>query len=100
VFRFTAPACARRHLEAAELLGADPRGAGEADAGEVLAGRIVELMRATGMPNGISGVGYTAADVPTLTEGAHLQQRLLQNAPVAIGRDELARLFEGAARYW
>jgi hydroxyacid-oxoacid transhydrogenase len=100
VFRFTAAACPGRHLEGADWLGADIRGAGEDDDGEVLAGQIVELMKATAIPNGISGVGYNADDIPALTAGAFPQQRLLANAPRAIDRDALAGLFRGALSYW
>ncbi len=57
VFRFTAPACPERHLEGASFLGSDLRGAGPEDAGEVLSGQIIALMKATDIPNGISGVG-------------------------------------------
>jgi len=42
------------HLHAAELMGVDISGVDKKDAGEVLAGKIIELMRATGMPNGLS----------------------------------------------
>jgi alcohol dehydrogenase class IV len=57
-------------------------------------------MRATGIPNGISGVGYGEADVDALTGGAFAQQRLLTNAPRDISRGDLAQLFRGAMRYW
>jgi len=100
VFRATAHACPDRHLDGAECLGADIRGAGEADAGEVLGARIVELMQATGIPNGIGGVGYGTGDIPALIEGTWPQQRLLKNAPMEIGRDHLHAMFEGALRYW
>jgi alcohol dehydrogenase class IV len=100
VFRFTADACPERHLECADWLGADTRGAGEDDAGEVLAGQIVELMKATAIPNGIGGVGYDEGDIPALTDGAFPQQRLLANAPRTIDRDALAGLFHGALSYW
>ncbi len=100
VFRFTAEACPERHLHGAECLGADARGATEKDAGEVLAKRIIALMRATGIPNGISGVGYGERDVTALSEGAFAQQRLLTNAPRDVGRDDLGRLFRGAMSYW
>lgn len=76
VFRFTASACPERHLEAAEWLGADIRGAGDEDAGDVLAEEIIALMKATAMPNGIGGVGYGKTDIPALTEGAFPQKRL------------------------
>jgi hydroxyacid-oxoacid transhydrogenase len=100
VFRFTAEACPGRHLQGAEWLGADVRGASEKNAGEVLAKRLIELMRATGIPNGVAGVGYAERDVEALTEGAFAQQRLLINAPREVGRDDLGRLFRGAMRYW
>jgi alcohol dehydrogenase class IV len=100
VFRFTAEACPGRHLQGAEWLGADVRGASTQDAGEVLAKRLIELMRATGIPNGVAGVGYGERDVEALSEGAFAQQRLLTNAPREVGRDDLGRLFRGAMRYW
>ena len=100
VFRFTAEACPERHLEGAALLGAETRGAAPSDSGEVLAAEIVSLMRKTGMPNGISGVGYGEADLPALTDGAFPQQRLLKNAPREISRDALTGLFADALSYW
>ena len=100
VFRYTATASPERHLEAAGYLGADVRGAGPGDAGEVLAGRLVQVMRAVGMPNGLVGVGYTDADVAALTDGAFPQQRLLKNAPREMTRPVLSELFRQALRYW
>ena len=100
VFRFTAGACPERHLDAAGWLGAEIGGAGTADAAEVLSGRLIALMRATAMPNGIAGVGYGEADIPALTEGAYPQRRLLDNAPCAIGRGQLGELFRDALSYW
>ncbi|HWN68596.1 MAG TPA: iron-containing alcohol dehydrogenase, partial [Haliangium sp.] len=114
VFRYTAQASPERHLQAAAWLGADTRGAspaeagqpgdageaGQAEAGEILASRLVELMRAARMPNGIGGVGYGPGDLDQLAEGAHLQQRLLQNAPCALDRSRLVELFRDAIRYW
>lgn len=100
VFRLTAPACADRHLEAAGWLGASLRGIGKEDAGEILARQIIALMKETGMPNGVAGVGYGSTDIPALTDGAFAQQRLLKNAPVEIDKDMLTRLYDGAMRYW
>jgi hydroxyacid-oxoacid transhydrogenase len=100
VFRFTAEASPERHLEGAQLLGADTHGASANDAGEVLANELIRIMRAVGMPNGLSGVGYTDDDVAALTEGAHPQQRLLQNAPREMTKPVLAELFRKAMRYW
>jgi alcohol dehydrogenase class IV len=98
--RFVAQANPARHLEAAALLGADVRGASVDDAGELLARHIERLMRATGMPNGIGGVGFTKADIPKLREGAEPQKRLLSNAPARVEGTELEALFDRALAYW
>ncbi len=100
VFRFTARANLERHLEAAALLGADIAGVAARDAGEALAGRIEELMRATGMPNGTGGIGFGAGDIATLRAGALPQRRLLGNAPCSVGADELDALFAATLAYW
>ncbi len=100
VFRYTSEACPERHLHGAEFLGADVRGATERDAGEILAKQLIRMMRATGIPNGIGGVGYGERDVAALSEGAYAQQRLMTNAPREITRDNLGQLFRGALAYW
>jgi len=99
-FRFTAPACPERHLQGAELLGADVSNARAEDAGKVISGQIAGLMEGLGMPNGLAAVGYTRSDIPALAEGAVLQQRILKLSPAPIGRDELAALFEDALVAW
>jgi alcohol dehydrogenase class IV len=98
-FRLTAPTSPRRHLHGAELLGADVTGASDADAGEVLAARLLELMRATGMPAGLAGVGYSNADVPALVAGAWAQQRLLTNAPLTVDEPTLSALYRASMAY-
>lgn len=100
VFRYTAEVSPERHLEAAQWLGADVRGASPGESGEVLAGRLIQIMRAVGMPNGLGGVGYGEADLVALTDGAYPQQRLLQNAPREMSRPVLTELFRRALRYW
>jgi alcohol dehydrogenase class IV len=100
VFRFTGPACPERHLRAAAAMGAEVAGVAPADAGHVLADRIVEMMRATGIPNGLGGVGYGEDDLDALTDRAFPQKRLLDNAPRPVGRDELEELFRAALHYW
>ena len=98
--RFVASANPERHLHAAQLLGANVDDAGNDDAGEVLAQRIEELMRATGMPNGIGGVGFTRTDIAALCDSATPQKRLLANAPRTVDGAELEALFAGALSYW
>lgn len=98
VFRFTASACADRHLEGAKLLGADTRGAAPSDAGEILGAVLERLMRATGIPHGLAAIGYADADVAALVRGTIVQKRLLDNAPLSVAEPELAALFRGAMR--
>lgn len=100
VFRYTATTSPDRHLDCARWLGAEVRGATPEDAGEVLAGRLIDIMRAVRMPNGIGGVGYREGDLAALTEGAYPQQRLLQNAPREMSKPVLTELFRDALRYW
>ncbi len=100
VVRFTAPASPARHLEATRLLGGDAADAGEEDAGEVLAGCIIQMMRDTDMPNGIAALGYGDGDVAALAQGAFAQQRLLANSPVAVSEEDLQALYRSASSYW
>lgn len=99
-FRFTADAAPDRHLEVATALNADTTDAKPENAGEILATRLAAMMRETGIPNGLSEIGYTNDDVPALVKGAHAQQRLLVMAPKAVSEQDLADLFRSAMRYW
>lgn len=98
-FRFTAAACPERHLEAAALLGAEVRGAGPADAGEVLSRQLLHLMARGRQPQDLNAVGYGDADIPQLVAAARLQRRLLDNAPRPIDDGALAGLFTAALHY-
>jgi len=100
VFRYTAEHCPQRHLQAAELLGADTIGVHEGDAGELLAQKISDMMQITGMPNGVSGVGYAESHVDDLAIGAFAQQRLLSNAPCDVHESDLKLLYQQAMNYW
>ena len=100
VFRFTGPACPERHMKAAEGMGADVEGAALEDAGNILADRVIEMMRQTGIPNGLRGVGYSEDDLDALTDRAFPQKRLLDNSPLPPDRDQLLGLFRDALSYW
>jgi hydroxyacid-oxoacid transhydrogenase len=100
VFRFTARACPERHLEAARMLGAEAGEVALEDAGRLLSDAILHLMKATGMPNGLEGIGYTEADVGELAKGAFPQHRLLKNAPCDITLEDLSAIYRDALRYW
>jgi alcohol dehydrogenase class IV len=87
-------------LRCAQSLGASIQGATPDDAGEVLALRIIELMRATRMPNGLAALGLNETHVDALAEGAEPQYRVIKNAPIDVGAPELRTLFKSAMRYW
>jgi alcohol dehydrogenase class IV len=100
VWRYTAACSPERHLNAARSLGADACGAVAGDAGEVLAQRVIELMRATKMPNGLTALGFDASHVDALATGAEPQYRVIKNAPKDVSKDDLRALFGAAMRYW
>ena len=100
VFRFTAQADPARHLYAAQLMGADVRGATLADAGELLAGAMIDLMRRTGMPNGLRAVGFGPQDVDQLVAGTLPQHRVTKLSPRPADPADLRQLFLDAMTYW
>ena len=100
VFRFTAQANPERHLYAAQLMGVDVRGATLADAGELLAGAMIDLMRRTGMPNGLRAVGFGPQDVDQLVAGTLPQHRVTKLSPRPADPSLLRQLFLDAMTYW
>ncbi len=100
-FRFSASACPDRHLECARFLGADTKGAELEDAGEILAATVVQLMKATGIPNGLQAMGYQEGDADRLAEGVFsYQQRLIGLAPREVTKENLKDLFRGSMTCW
>ena len=100
VFRYTGSASPQRHLHAAEILGADIGGVGLEQAGDVLAVRLIELMRQLDMPNGLSALGYRDDHIPALVQGTLSQNRVTKLSPRPAKSEDLAVLFAGAMRYW
>jgi hydroxyacid-oxoacid transhydrogenase len=100
VFRFTASANPVRHLQAAEALGADVSSARTDDAGKVLADRIMWYMQRLKMPNGLSAIGYSSADIPALVKGTLPQHRVTKLSPRPADADQLSALFEEAMVTW
>jgi hydroxyacid-oxoacid transhydrogenase len=100
VFRYTAEACAERHLQAAKALGLEISRTSPRDAGKVLADRITEFMQRLGMPNGLRAIGYETGDIPALVKGTLPQHRVTKLSPKPFGEEELARLFEDAMDAW
>jgi len=99
-FRFTASACPERHLQAAEALGADVSNLSPAHGGELLATRLIEMMKACDLPSGLAEIGYGEDDIPALVKGSYAQQRLLAQAPCPVSEDDLAGIYRAAMKYW
>jgi alcohol dehydrogenase class IV len=103
VWRYTAACCPGRHVHGAACLGAEVRDVKPgiaSEAGEALAARVIEMMRAAGIPNGLSDLGFSESDVDALAIGAEPQWRVIRNAPKDVTRDDLRSLFSAAMRYW
>ena len=100
VFRYTAAGSPERHMQAAGFLGADSKGATPDDAGEVVAGRLVELMKNTGAPNGLKGSGFKENDTQRLAASAFRQKRAIDNAPRESNLTDIENIFSAAKTYW
>lgn len=99
-FRFTGPARPERHLEAARLMGIKIEGADRNEAGEILANGVIELMKSTGMPNGLSAVGYMEEDVDRLVEGTMPQHRVTKLCPRPFTAEDLREVFLNSLTLW
>ena len=102
VFRFTGSACPERHLKAAEIMGADISKVSDPknEAGEILAGRVIDLMKQLDIPNGLSAIGYTEDDIPALVDGTLPQHRVTKLSPRPVEAADLERMFSDAMVAW
>ena len=100
VFRGTASTNPALHLHAAQMMGVDTRGAAPEDAGNLLAGAIVDIMHKTGMPNGLKAIGFTEADVDKLVEGTLPQHRVTKLSPKPASAADLRQLFLHSMTCW
>ena len=100
VFRFTGPANPELHLYAAGLMGANTSGVRPANAGELLAGAIADLMRRVGMPNGLAAVGFGPGDVDKLVAGTLPQHRVTKLSPRPADAEALKHLFLDSLTCW
>lgn len=69
VFQFTSSACPEKHLEAAEILGANVANVKKDDAGLILADVVRKYMYDMKIENGLTELGFNKDDIPELVEG-------------------------------
>jgi len=96
VFNFTATMCPERHLEAAQILGADISNAKNADAGPILADTLRKFLYDLEVDDGLSAVGYTKDDIPGLMKGTIPQERVTKLSPREHTEEDLTHLFEAS----
>jgi len=75
-------------------------GATDADAGEVLSNRLIELMRNTHMPNGLSGIGFDESQLKDLAVSSARQARAIANAPRESNVVDIENMYRDALSYW
>jgi hydroxyacid-oxoacid transhydrogenase len=100
VFRFIANTNPDLHLYLAQIMGIDISNVDKKDAGEAIAEEIIRLMRATGMPNGLSEVGYETNDIEDLVQGTLPQHRVTKLSPRPADADDLRQLFSDSMSLW
>lgn len=99
-FLFTAKAKPSRHKQIAEWMGVKTRGSSADVTGKALREAFIRFMQSIGLPNGLQAVGYTAADIPALTEGTLKQKRLLAIAPQQVTQKSVEKIFEQSLVVW
>jgi hydroxyacid-oxoacid transhydrogenase len=81
-------------------MGVDVAGAKDEDAGDLLAGAVIDVMKKTGMPNGLKAVGFEVRDIEDLVAGTLPQHRVTKLSPRPASPEDLVKLFQETMTIW
>ncbi|KAK7877654.1 hypothetical protein WMY93_031666 [Mugilogobius chulae] len=100
VFNFTSTMCPERHLEAAQILGADISSVKLSDSGRVLSETLRSFLFELQVEDGLQALGFTSEDVPALVQGTIPQERVTKLSPRSHTHDDLEELFHQSMRLY
>ncbi|XP_062843597.1 hydroxyacid-oxoacid transhydrogenase, mitochondrial [Trichomycterus rosablanca] len=100
VFAFTASMCPERHLEAAEILGADVSKVKTKDAGSLLSDTLRDYLYDLEVEDGLSALGYSEEDIPSLVKGTIPQERVTKLSPRSHTEEDLTHLFSASMKLY
>jgi len=99
VFKYTYETNPDRHIKVAKILGSNEN-FDSTDPSELLPKILVQIIQDTGMPNGLSAVGYEKEDIPKLVEGTLPQHRVTKLSPKTAEKKDLENLFLDSLALW
>ena len=99
VFKFTFETNPQRHIDVAKILGYN-KDVDSKIPEEMLSSVLIRIIQATGMPNGLSSVGFGVSDIPKLVEGTLPQHRVTKLAPKEVNKKDLENLFKESLVLW
>ena len=99
-FKLTAKVWPAKHKRAAMLLGEDVNMLDDFEGALTLSEAVSKLMKDIEIPNGLSALGYTKEDIPSIVEGTLKQTRLLAGTPLEISKEILQFVAEESLVLW
>jgi alcohol dehydrogenase class IV len=93
VMRFNAPSAPERYADIARLMGKSVSGQDCREAAEAAATAVEELAADVGIPDGLTAVGVTEAELPEFAEETMQLQRLLVGNPRRMTAEDAEEIY-------